>query len=195
MDNIEPGLIVGSTKVISAPNVKYDDETVIWEGQPSQILNTWNYFCCACAIVFSIYCLWMWHSELKTGYEYLTQIINWVCFSVVSLGVIVSAYSYLYVAHEKTIITKNKIQEEKGISRLFRKKKFCEISDIRDIQIPAPGIILGIFNLANIVIETNDDDQRVIQIRAIKDKDSLIGKLLPVWRELKQERRGYFADR
>lgn len=78
---------------------------------------------------------------------------------------------------------------------MFRRQKFCEISDIRDIESPPPGIILGMFNLANLIIETNDDDQQVITIRAIRDRDELVSKLLPIWRELKQERRGYFADR
>lgn len=38
-------------------------------------------------------------------------------------------------------------------------------------------------------------DQQVITIRAIRHRDELVSKLLPIWRELKQERRGYFADR
>ena len=192
MNDSDTDLIMGTNN--AEPTIGYDDETILWEGRPSQLLNAWNYFCCAGAILFSAYCLWYWHSELYIGYEHLTPFINIVCQTVILGGVFAVAYFYFDIWYERTIITRNKIQEEKGITRLFRRQTFCEISDIRDIESPAPGILLGMFNLANLIIETNDDDQQVIVIRAIKDRDDLVSKLLPIWRELKQERRGYMAD-
>jgi len=38
------------------------------------------------------------------------------------------------------------------------------------------------------------DDQPIISIRAIPDRDALIKLLLPVWRKAKMDRKGYFAE-
>ena len=88
-------------------------------------------------------------------------------------------------------ITKNKIKEARGITRLFRQEKYCEISDIKDVKSPPSGI-MAIFGLSTFVIETSDEDQPIIMIRAIKDRDSLINLLLPYVRQLKNSRKGYF---
>ncbi len=178
-----------------SPNIEFDDETIIWEGRPAQIINAWNYFGCISAIFFSIYALWLWHSELYVGYDELTPFIDIVCQSVIVGSLLLMAYFYLDVWYEKTTITRNKIQEKKGITRLFQQERYCEISDIRDIKSPSPGIVLGIFNLADLLIETNDDDQPIIEIRAIKNRDELVSTLLPIWRKLKLDRKGFFADR
>ena len=175
--------------------IAFNDETIIWTGKPSQIVNLWNYFCCLCAIVFACYSLWFWHQELSLGNEHLTPYIVSFCKAIMIGALLLMLYFYLDIYYEKTTITHNKIHEEKGITRFFRHEKYCEISDIRDIKSPAPGIILGLFQLATLVIETNDDDQPVILIRAIKDRDQLVAKTLPVWRKLKLDRKGFFADR
>ncbi|MBX2807172.1 MAG: hypothetical protein KTR20_00940 [Cellvibrionaceae bacterium] len=180
---------------LSTDSIAFNDETLIWAGKPAQIVNVWNYFCCLCAIVFSCYSLWYWHHELSIGYEYLTPYIvpffQWIIIG----SLLFILYCYLDVFYEKTIITHNKIHEQKGITRFFRHEKYCEISDIRDIKSPAPGIILGLCKLATVVIETNDDDQPIIMIRAIKNREKLVADILPVWRKLKLDRKGFFADR
>lgn len=174
--------------------IAYNDETVIWQGGPSQLLNSWNFLCCSLAIVFTLYCLWVWHTELYVGYERLSAIINAVAESVILGCALAILYFYLVIKSERTTITKNKIQEEKGITRLFKEVKFCEISDIRDIKSPPPGLLLGLFKLSNLVIETNDDDQPIIVIRAIRDRSDVVQKLQPLRRELKIERKGYFSN-
>ena len=100
--------------------------------------------------------------------------------------------TYLTVKYEHTVITKNKIKEAKGITRIFRQELFCEISDIKDIKSPPAGL-LGLVGLSTLLIETNDDDQPLIKIRAIINRDQLISVCLPVWRKLKLERKGYFG--
>ena len=81
---------------------------------------------------------------------------------------------------ERTVITNNKIKESKGITKLFQVDRFAEISDIRDLNSPAAGL-LSLWGLSTLIIETNDEDQPIIKIRAIRDRDELIAKLLPIW--------------
>jgi hypothetical protein len=54
---------------------------------------------------------------------------------------------------------------------------------------------MGLFGLSTLVIETNDEDQPIIRIRAIRNRDDLVQKILPVWRKMKMDRKGYFGDR
>ncbi len=176
-------------------SIDFDDERVIWEGGPSQIVNMWNYIRCISVAAVASYFLWRWHFELSTGYENLTPFINMACQPLIVISLLLIIYFYLDVSYERTIITYNKIAEEKGITRIFRQELLCEISDIRDIKSPPPGIILGMFGLSNLVIETNDDDQPIILIRAIGNREEIIENLLPIWRRLKLERKGFFADR
>lgn len=122
------------------------------------------------------------------------ELVHWGCIILMSLSILNILYAYLSVHYEHTVITRNKIKEAKGITSIFREELFCEISDITDIKSPPAGL-LGILGLSNLVIETNDDDQPTIKIRAIKNRDDLVNTLHPIWRKLKMERKGYFGDR
>ncbi len=176
-------------------SIPFNDESVIWEGGPSQVVNLWKYIGCIGTILFTGYCLWAWHSELYIGYENLTAIINTICQVMIIMPALLSVYFFLEVKYEHTVISRNKILEQKGITRLFRQERYCELSDISDIESPSPGILLGLFGLSDVVIKAHDNDQPIIAIRAIKHRDDLIHSLLPLWRKIKLERKGFFSDR
>ena len=176
-------------------SIQFGDETILWEGGPSQIVNIPKFLGCIATFLFSAYCLIEWHNELYIGYEELTPFINTTCQTMMAIPLVLMFFYYLDIRYEHTIITHNKIKEQKGITRIFRREKYCELSDIRDVESPAPGILLGVFGLSSVVIETNDDDQLYITIRAISDRDRLIENLLPLWRKIKLERKGFFSDR
>lgn len=173
--------------------IQYDDETVIWEGCPSQWVNLGTYLWWTFFIFAALIIKYLWGAGLHLQYSgSVDALVNWGCNALLILSFICVAYSYLSVRYEKTSITKNKIKEAKGITRIFRTELFCEISDITDIKSPAPGL-MGVFGLSTLIIETNDADQSIIKIRAIKNREDLINKLLPIWRKLKIERKGYFT--
>lgn len=183
-------------------NVNYSDETIVWQGGPSQWINApafilWFIFI-ALASVFLI----AWKGGMQSEYQNLFSQYNdifingvtWACYVLISISVLSILHAALAVYYERTTITKNKIKEAKGITRIFRQELFCEISDIKDIKSPPPGL-LGVLGLSTLIIETNDEDQPIIKIRAIRNRDELIKNLLPIWRQLKIERKGYFGDR
>jgi hypothetical protein len=182
----------------SAPDemeIKYDDETIIWEGGPSQWVNLGTYLWWTVFITAAIKIKSMWDTGVNLEYpSAVDEYVSWGCWALLSISIYCVANAFLSVRYEKTIITKNKIKEEKGITSIFRTELFCEISDITDIKSPAPGI-MGVLGLSTLVIETNDTDQPIITIRAIRNRSILIDKLLPIWRKLKIERKGYFGER
>jgi hypothetical protein len=177
------------------PNLAYDDEAVIWEGCPSQWVNFGTFIFWGLATLASLIFMSVWNNGMNQGYtDLINTIVIGTSWSVVVISVLNIVFPYLSTRFERTVISNNKIKESKGITKLFQVDRFAEISDIRDLNSPAAGL-LAIWGLSTLIIETNDEDQPIIKIRAIRDRDELIAKLLPIWRELKIERKGYFGDR
>jgi hypothetical protein len=176
-------------------SLAYDDETVLWEGRPSQWVNLGTFIFWSFVAIVSLIFISVWKGVMNAGYsDLINTIVLGTSWMVVVISMLSIAIPYLSTKFERTVITNNKIKESKGITKLFQVDRFAEISDIRDLNSPAAGL-LAIWGLSTLIIETNDEDQPIIKIRAIRDRDELIAKLLPIWRELKIERKGYFGDR
>ena len=175
------------------PKASYDDETILWEGGPSQWVNFGTFFFWSFIFFSLTVFILVWNSGLSENYQpYIVTLVSYIYKGLFVLGLFSLLLSYLTVKYEHTTVTRNKIKEAKGITRIFRRERYCEISDITDVTSPPAGL-LGLVGLSTLVIETKDDDQQIIRIRAIKDRESLIAKLLPVWRKLKVDRKGYFG--
>lgn len=176
-------------------SVSYKDEAIIWEGRPSQWVNVGTFLWWGAFLILSAALLVLWCSGVSEGYDQvITGAFYLGCYGLIGLSTMSVVYAYLSVRYEHTVITHNKIKEAKGITSIFRQELFCEISDIKDINSPPAGL-LGLVGLSTLIIETNDDDQPIIKIRAIRNRSQLIEKLLPIWRKMKIERKGYFGDR
>lgn len=176
-------------------SVRYDDETIVWEGKPSQWVNIGTYIWWSIFLIAASTFLYVWANGYSSKYSYIiNESVQWVCYGLIIVSILSMMHAFLYVHYEYTIITHNKITEKKGITRYFQQVLFCEISDIKDIKSPPAGL-LSLVGLSNLVIETVDDDQPLITIRAIEDRDKLISRLHPIWRKLRMERKGYFGDR
>jgi len=174
-------------------NETYDDETIIWEGGPSQWINLGSYLWWLSIVVGTLGLLVFWNTGLKIGYDpVVNTVVEYTSYCVLFVSLICVLHTYLSTYYEHTIVTANKIAEAKGIS-IFGQVLFCEISDITDIKSPPVGL-LGLLGLSTLIIETKDDDQQVILIRAIRDREKLIETLQPIWRKLKHDRKGYFGN-
>tara|TARA_R110001592_G_scaffold221139_2_gene475805 strand:+ start:12088 stop:12669 length:582 start_codon:yes stop_codon:yes gene_type:complete len=173
---------------------EYNDETILWEGKPSQIVNLPTYLWWGAISLLLFVFKSIWDTGMASQYPAIVDlIISWANLIVHVIALLSMLYAYLTVRYTHTVITHNKIKEIKGITRIFRQELFCEISDVKDVKSPAAGL-LALFGLASIVMETSDNDQPIIKIRAIRHRDKVVERFLPVWRELKVERRGYFSD-
>ncbi len=176
-------------------NLAYDDETVVWEGRPSQWVNLGSFIFWILVAFGALVFMALWSGGLSRGYSELidTSVVAVIC-TIMFVSCLNVLLPILQTHYEHTAITRNKIKEAKGITSVFRQELYCEIADIKDIKSPPAGL-LAIFGLSTLIIETNDEDQPIIRIRAIKNREALINRLLPIWRELKIERKGYFGDR
>jgi len=176
-------------------DVSYKDETIVWEGRPSQWVNLGTFIWWMMFLVGATTAMSFWNAGFGGNYpEGISSAVSWVGNGLILLSIISMLFAYLTVHYEHTVITRNKIKESKGITSIFRQDLYCEISDIKDIKSPPAGV-MGVLGLSTLVIETNDDDQALIKIRGIKNRENLIQLILPIWRKLKVDRKGYFGDR
>lgn len=174
--------------------VSYDNEEVVWEGSPSQIVNLGSFIFWGLVFAAAGVGLVLWNAGLKAQYTPLIdQIVRYSIYGLLIVGVLNVLMSYLTVKCERTVITRNKIKEARGITSIFRQELFCEMSEVSDIKSPPAGL-MGLFGLSTLVLETKDADQPIIRIRAIRNRDELVQKILPIWRKLKMDRKGYFGD-
>jgi hypothetical protein len=174
--------------------VSYDNEEVVWEGSPSQIVNLGGFIFWGLVFAAAGVGLVLWNAGLNEQYTPLIdQVVRYSIYGVLIVGVLNVLMSYLTVKCERTVITRNKIKEAKGITSIFRQELFCEMSEVSDIKSPPAGL-MGLFGLSTLVLETKDADQPIIRIRAIRNRDELVQKILPIWRKLKMDRKGYFGD-
>jgi hypothetical protein len=174
--------------------VSYDNEEVVWEGSPSQIVNLGGFIFWGLVFAAAGVGLVLWNAGLREQYTPLIdQVVRYSIYGLLIVGVLNVLMSYLTVKCERTVITRNKIKEAKGITSIFRQELFCEMSEVSDIKSPPAGL-MGLFGLSTLVLETKDADQPIIRIRAIRNRDELVQKILPIWRKLKMDRKGYFGD-
>ncbi|SRR5690554_817823 len=174
--------------------VSYDNEEVVWEGSPSQIVNLGSFIFWGLVFAAAGVGLVLWNAGLKVQYTPLIdQVVRYSIYGLLIVGVLNVLMSYLTVKCERTVITRNKIKEAKGITSIFRQELYCEMSEVSDIKSPPAGL-MGLFGLSTLVLETKDADQPIIRIRAIRNRDELVQKILPIWRKLKMDRKGYFGD-
>ena len=170
--------------------VSYDNEEVVWEGSPSQIVNLGGFIFWGLVFAAAGVGLVLWNAGLKEQYTPLIdQVVRYSIYGLLIVGVLNVLMSYLTVKCERTVITRNKIKEAKGITSIFRQELFCEMSEVSDIKSPPAGL-MGLFGLSTLVLETKDADQPIIRIRAIRNRDELVQKILPIWRKLKMDRKG-----
>ena len=173
--------------------VNYDDESIVWQGRPSQWINfsTFLFWSFIWTLPIVLYYYWNYGGVNNKYYEY-EAVYTSIILVLSILPPLMILWAWLNVFYQKTIVTRNKIIERKGITQIFSNEENCEISDIEDIKAPPAGI-LALVGLATLVLITKDMDQPVIMIRAIKDREELKNKLTPIWRKLRLERKGFFA--
>lgn len=185
-------------------SISYGDEEVLWDGSPSQWVNAGTFLWWSLVLLCLIFFRMEWHVNIipsgvlnlilgKTTIDMsmLDTIVTNFWFCAVVIVLVRMIYAYLIVKCEHTVITKNKIKESKGITSVFRKDLYCELSDVNDFKSPPAGL-MGLIGLSTLVLETQDNDQRIITIRGIRNREELENKIRPIWRKLKIDRKGYF---
>lgn len=171
--------------------LSFTDETLIWEGSPSQWLNLGQFIWWGSVALLAIIVLVGFYGlGYRQRYADYQHIITWVSILVLLTAMAFIGFHVLMLKLQKTSISCNKITESRGFTEIFRKENYCELSDVLDVLLPPAGW-LALVGRGDLVITTLDADQTEIRIRAIKQRKKLKEKLIPLIRRLRAERRGF----
>ncbi len=171
--------------------LSYTDETVIWSGRPSLWLNFGKVLWWLTVWLLGPI-LWLsWRfTDYQTKYPQLEYLVNPTAISLMTIPIFFLLHKWFKLKSECITITNNKITQASGFTVFFRSEKYCELSDVTDVEAPAAGL-LGFVGRASLILKTSDDDQPIIEIKAIKNRDELRDQLIPLIRRLRVERRGF----
>ena len=176
---------------LQASRIEYDDETTLWESYPSQWLNFHYYLIYGCIwlITPAIYILAPEKVMQLLGSSLLIPLAGTLLIS----PPLIMLYHYFNLRCQVTKLTRNQIIETSGITVIFRRSKYCEVSDITDISTPPAGL-LGLVNRATLTIKTIDETQPIIKFRGIKNIETLITIINPLRRKQRIDRRIYMNN-
>ncbi|MEJ2682594.1 MAG: PH domain-containing protein [Gammaproteobacteria bacterium] len=171
--------------------VSYHDETLLWKGSPSQWLNFGRYMMWLAVASLGVGLLVYWY-VLGGQFQFpqfpeLTILVLPVGAVVIGWSFIMILFNWLRLSCHRITITQNKITVSTGLTVFFRSERYCELSDVIDIEAPAPGL-MGIVGLGSLLLRTNDTDQPEIYIHAIHNRTELRDALMPLVRRLRVER-------
>lgn len=170
--------------------LSYLDERVIWEGSPSQWLNFGRYCSWGSILALSVLIGYFgWQYEVLSPYPNYKPYAYLIVLSGILVPTGFILYFFLKLKMHKVVITYNKITESVGFTDVFRREKFCELSDVKDIIAPPAGW-LALVRRGDLQFHTMDSDQSLIHIRAMKGRHRVKQQLIPLIRRLRAERRG-----
>ncbi len=171
--------------------LSFTDETIVWEGTPSQWLNLGKFIWWGSVALLAIIVLVAFYGlGYRQRYADYQQLITLSSLLMLAIAIGSMCFHVLLLKLQKTSISCNKITESRGFTEIFRKENYCELSDVLDVLLPPAGW-LALVGRGDLVITTHDADQPEIRIRAIKGRKKLKEKLIPLIRRLRAERRGY----
>jgi hypothetical protein len=171
--------------------LSFTDETLIWEGSPSQWLNLGKFIWWgSVALLALIVLVGFYGLGYRQRYADYQHIITGISVLMLLMASSCIGFHVLLLKLQKTSISCNKITESRGFTEIFRKENYCELSDVLDVLLPPAGW-LALVGRGDLVITTLDADQTEIRIRAIKHRKKLKEKLIPLVRRLRAERRGF----
>lgn len=92
-------------------NLAYDDETIVWEGRPSQWVNFGTFIFWTIAMIAVLVFMAVWNGGMNEGYsELIDTVVIATLWTVVVIAVLNIVLPYLQTHYEYTVITKNKIK-------------------------------------------------------------------------------------
>jgi len=158
-----------------------DDETMIWEGNPSQLLNFGVFLLCgliAGALIGVALVFW----------DRLTPPFPMVLAGLALLPILYALMQWLKIKCERYELTSERLRLRTGI--LSRKTDEIELYRVKDYVLVEP-FWLRLFGLGNISLTTTDDANPRVTLRAVSEGDKLrdqVRKYVEICRQNKNVR-------
>jgi len=151
-------------------------ETVVWEGHSSQIVNLKIFLYCLLALIV-VGALTYGFRLLAARSVDLAAIQRWfyIAFAVLALiPIVIAAYFWIENRNRVYRVTTQRLRISTGV--FSKHDDDLELYRVRDYTIQRP-FFLRLFRLGNIRLITSDKSTPVVDIRAIRECDTLLDKI------------------
>ena len=140
-----------------------DEETTVWEGSPSQILNLHVFILCGLAAGALIGVAIVFRDRLSPPFAYVLA-------GAAVVPILFAFVKWLQIKCRRYQLTTERLKMRHGV--LSRQTEELELYRVKDYVLMEP-LWLRMFGLANISLTTNDDTNPRVLLQAVPDGDSL----------------------
>ena len=140
-----------------------DEETVLWEGSPSQILNLHVFIMCALLAGAFIGAAMLFRDKMSGPTPYILG-------GLALIPVVFAIARYLQLKCRRYQLTSERLRLRTGV--LSRRTDEIELYRVKDYVLHEP-FALRMFGLSNLVLSTTDDTNPRINLQAIHRGESL----------------------
>lgn len=145
------------------------NEKIIWQGKPSQVVNSNRFFMTALVGLLYYPLSWLWEPYIENSTRY-TDLFQKVSIGFFAFLALFAFFSWLQVRVRSYRVTTERLTERYGIFHAVTED--LELYRIRDITIYEP-FSLRMFGLGNLVIYTTDSSSSVVVIQAVPNVEKL----------------------
>ncbi|HTD88946.1 MAG TPA: PH domain-containing protein [Candidatus Binatia bacterium] len=139
-----------------------DEERTLWEGTPSQIINLPIFILCALVAGALIGAAVLFHQQVGTG--------AYAIGGAAVVPLFIGFWKWLRTRSTKYHLTTERLHVTRGI--FSRRTEDLELYRVKDYHIYEP-FTMRLFGLADIVLNTTDDANATIFLKAIPDGKGL----------------------
>jgi uncharacterized membrane protein YdbT with pleckstrin-like domain len=158
-----------------------DEETIVWQGHPSQILNLHIFLLCALVAAGLIAIAYVFRENLGIPGMYIVA-------GAAIIPLLFAFIKWLQVKFRRYELTTERLRLRSGI--LSRKTDEIELYRVKDYVLHEP-FMLRLWGLGDIVLTTTDDANPSVLLKAIDSAETLrdhIRKHVELRREAKRVR-------
>jgi uncharacterized membrane protein YdbT with pleckstrin-like domain len=158
-----------------------DEETIVWQGHPSQILNLHIFLLCGLVGAGLIAVAYVFRQNLGVPTVYVVA-------GLAIIPLLFAIVKWLQVKFQRYELTSERLRLRRGV--LSRKTDEIELYRVKDYVLHEP-FVLRLWGLGDIVLTTTDDANPSVLLKAVGEPDGLrdqIRKHVELRREAKRVR-------
>jgi uncharacterized membrane protein YdbT with pleckstrin-like domain len=158
-----------------------EEEQLVWQGSPSQILNLHIFLLCGLAMAGLIAVAYTFRHNLGVPMVYIVA-------GVAIIPLFIAFVKWLQIKFLRYELTTERLRLRRGV--LSRSTDEVELYRVKDYVLQEP-FLLRMFGVGDVVLQTNDDANPMVLLRAVHQPDSLrdqIRKHVEIRRDAKRVR-------
>lgn len=158
-----------------------EDDKIIWQAHPSQLVNL-PFYVAGALYIIGVVALQSVMSDALAGSPFLGKLL-WVLKGSIILVLFGLLYRFLSVALEKYTLTEKVFRHQYGIlNRIHQELELFRVNDVTIIQ----PFYLGMFGYAVLRVDSSDASSPVTYIAGVKNAESIRASMRTLVQDARQ---------